>query len=112
MPKFRTLVAALSLSTLLACSDESEPKKEPSPAVEDDEPQKEAQAKKPLYAVMYEVFRDDGSDSYLSLFESLDVDEVDTDSAREFAGGRAHMQAYDGHVFVSDPESPVVHRFS
>lgn len=66
----------------------------------------------PLYAVMYEVYTDEGSDSYLSVFNSLDLTEVDTASAREFSGGRAFMQAYNGWIFVGEPASPNLRRFS
>ena len=64
------------------------------------------------YAVMYEVFDDTGSTSYLSLLESLDLTEVDLSKAREFGGGRAFIQAYDGRLFVGDAESPTVTRYT
>lgn len=66
----------------------------------------------PLYAIMYEVFDDSGSTSYLSLLNSLDLDEVDLSQAREFGGGRAFIQAYDGALFVGDAETPTVTRYS
>jgi hypothetical protein len=57
---------------------------------------------------MYEIFDDAGSTSYLSLLGSLELDEVDLSQAREFGGGRAFIQAYDGALFVGDPETPTV----
>jgi hypothetical protein len=66
----------------------------------------------PLYAIMYEVFDDTGSTSYLSLLGSLELDEVDLSQAREFGGGRAFIQAYDGALFVGDAETPTVTRYS
>jgi hypothetical protein len=71
-----------------------------------------AQGKSPLYAVMFEVFAaDEGSDSYLSVFDSLDIQELDTKKSREFAGGRAFLQAYDNAVFVGEPTAPTILRF-
>ena len=66
----------------------------------------------PLYAIMYEVFDDTGSTSYLSLLDTLDLDEVDLSQAREFGGGRAFIQSYEGKLFVGDAESPTVTRYS
>jgi hypothetical protein len=66
----------------------------------------------PLYAVMYEVFSDTGSDSYLNLLDSLDITGVEQAKAREYPGGRAFLATYDGWVFVGDPTSPVVTRYS
>jgi hypothetical protein len=67
----------------------------------------------PLYAVMYEVYgENDESDSYLSVFDSLDIDELDTKSAREFPAGRAFLQAYNDWVFVGEPAAPNIIRFS
>lgn len=69
-------------------------------------------AAQPLYAVMFEVFDDVGSNSYLSLLESLDVPEIDVSQAREFPGGRAYVRVYDGAVFVGAPTAPEVTRYS
>lgn len=67
---------------------------------------------KPLYAVMYEVFDDVGSNSYLALLDSLDIAQIDPASTREFAGGRAFMRSYNGWIFVGDATTPNVTRFS
>ena len=67
---------------------------------------------RPLYAIMYEVYSDMGSNSYLSLIDSLDVKEIDLGKAREYAGGRAFLATYNGWVFVGDPTSPIVTRYS
>src|SRR5690606_14939959 len=66
----------------------------------------------PLYAVMYEVYDDVGSNSYLSLLSSLDLEEVDLSQVREYPGGRAFIQAYDGALFVGDAASPTVTRYT
>ena len=66
----------------------------------------------PLYAVMYQVYDDAGSTSYLNLLDSLDIDEVDLSQAREFGGGRAFIQSYEGKLFVGDAESPTVTRYA
>jgi hypothetical protein len=66
----------------------------------------------PLYAVMYEVYDDVGSTSYLSLLDSLDADKIDVSKAREYGGGRAFIQAYNGWLFVGDAASPTVTRYS
>jgi hypothetical protein len=65
-----------------------------------------------LYAVMYEVYDDVGSNSYLSLLESLDIEEVDVTRAREFGGGRAFIQEYGGKLFVGDASAPTVTRYA
>jgi hypothetical protein len=65
----------------------------------------------PLYAVMYEVYDDTGSTSYLNLLDSLDIDQVDLSQAREFGSGRAFIQSYEGKLFVGDAESPTVTRY-
>jgi hypothetical protein len=62
----------------------------------------------PVYAVMYQVYDDVGSTSYLSLLDSLDIAEIDQSQAREFGSGRAFVQTYDGKLFVGDAESPTV----
>jgi hypothetical protein len=66
----------------------------------------------PLYAIMYEVYDDVGSTSYLSLLDSLDVDEVDSSQALEFGSGRAFIQSYDGRLYVGEAESPTVTKYS
>lgn len=93
------LFAALSMG---GCSDASEPQSKSSAE----------RASGSLYAVMYEVFTADDSDSYLSIFDTLDIDALDTKRAREFAGGRAYMQTYNEWVFVGEPSSPIIHRYS
>jgi hypothetical protein len=75
-------------------------------------PEPETSAPTPLYAVMYEVYDDTGSTSYLSLLDTLDIEEVDTSTSREYGRGRAFVQAYNGWLFVGDAESPTVTRYS
>ena len=93
-----TLVAWLALSSV-GCSGNAS----------DDELE---ESRGPLYAVMYEVYDDAGSTSYLSLLDSLDIDEIDVERAREFGSGRAFIQSYGGKLFVGDSESPTVTRYS
>jgi hypothetical protein len=66
----------------------------------------------PVYAIMYEVYDDVGSTSYLSLLDSLDVDEIDGSQAREFGSGRAFIQSYDGKLYVGEAESPTVTKYA
>jgi hypothetical protein len=66
-----------------------------------------------LYAIMYEVYDvDGGSTSYLSLLDTLDIDEIELSSAREYGSGRAFIQGYNGWLFVGDAETPTVTRYS
>jgi hypothetical protein len=66
----------------------------------------------PLYAIMYQVYDDAGSTSYLSLLDSLDIDEIDLSQAREFGSGRAFIQTFEGKLFVGEAESPTVTKYS
>lgn len=98
--RVRRSAAAALLLAVCACSDDD-------PTTQNGSVRSEG----PLYAVMYEIFTDDDSDSYLSVFDSLDIEELDTANAREFAGGRAFLQSYNNWVFVGEPSSPTVLRF-
>ncbi|MGC4090418.1 MAG: hypothetical protein QM756_21590 [Polyangiaceae bacterium] len=98
LPHRLLLTALLSLFSALGCSSS-----------DDDEA---THGGGPLYAVMYEVIDDVGSTSYLSLLDSVDITEVDRAKAREFSGGRAFVQAYDGALFVGAAETPTVTRYS
>jgi hypothetical protein len=66
----------------------------------------------PLYAVMYEVFDDVGSNSYLNVVDSLDIDAIDGSTSREYGGGRAYLRVYNGWVFIGSPTEPVVTRYT
>lgn len=66
----------------------------------------------PLYAIMYEVYDDVGSNSYLSLLSSLELEEIDTTKAREYPDGRAFIQTYEGALFVGEAATPEVTRYS
>jgi hypothetical protein len=66
----------------------------------------------PVFAVMYEVYDDVGSNSYLAFVNSLDVASIDPGASREFAGGRAFLRVYNGWIFVGDAATPKVTRFS
>jgi hypothetical protein len=89
-------LGALALTLITGCSSS------------DDAPHTHAT---PAFAVMYEVFDDTGSSSYLALLESLD-DEIDPATSREFPGGRAFLRVYNGWLFVGDATTPNVTRFS
>jgi hypothetical protein len=66
----------------------------------------------PLYALMYEVFDDVGSNSYLTMLDSLDISSIDPADGREYAGGRAFLATYAGSVYVGDAEAPIVTRYT
>ena len=92
--------AFLALSLLLAlagCSDTTEPRGDDAG---------------PRYAIMYEVYTDEGSTSYLGLLDDLDVSEVDQSQVREAGAGRAFIQAYNGWLFVGESERARVTRYS
>lgn len=90
----------LSLASLLGCSES------------EDAPGKNVDAGGPLYAIMYEVYDDVGSTSYLSLLDSLDIEEVDPKQTREYGGGRAFVQTYNDWLFVGEAQTPTVIRYS
>lgn len=94
-------LAALLLGGLIGCgdTDETNTVSEGPPPV-------------PSYAIMYEVYDDAGSTSYLSLLDTLDIEAVDTSKAREYGAGRAFIQAYGGWLFVGDSQTPMVTRYS
>lgn len=66
----------------------------------------------PLYAIMYEVYDDESSNSYLSVLDSLDLDALDPSQDREFAGGRAFLATFEGAVFIGSPDEPRVTRYT
>jgi hypothetical protein len=66
----------------------------------------------PLFAVMYQIYDDSSSTSYLSLLDTLDMDEIDVSKAREYGEGRAFVQTYGGKLFVGDAMTPTVTRYS
>lgn len=94
-----TLAACLFPFAALGCSDE-------------DGTAKDVDTSGALYAIMYEVYDDVGSTSYLSLLDSLDIDEVDEKQTREYGGGRAFVQTYNGWLFIGDAAAPTVTRYS
>lgn len=66
-----------------------------------------------LYAVMYEIYDDEDSNSYLSILSSLDdLEELDPSEGIEFAGGRAFLATYDGAIFIGSPGEPLVTRYT
>jgi hypothetical protein len=95
----RVAVSALVLAALSGCGS-------------DDDDAKGSDGSGPLYAVMYEVYDDVGSTSYLSLLDTLDIEEIDETQAIEYGGGRAFVQAYNGWLFVGEAATPTVTRYS
>jgi hypothetical protein len=67
----------------------------------------------PFYAIATEVYGADfsTSTSFVRLVSSLDVDEIDLASAREY-NGRATVGTVGNWLFVMDGEEPIVERFS
>jgi hypothetical protein len=65
-----------------------------------------------LYALMYEVYDDVASNSYLHILRSLDdIEDLTPSEDREFAGGRAYLATYGGHIYIGSPEEPTVTRY-
>jgi len=99
VPLCRAAVALLGACVMAGCGDDSSGGAELSSG--------------PLYAIMYEVFDDNGdSISYLNLLDSLDIGTVDPARGLEYIGGRAFLRAYNGWVFVGEPASPIVRRYA
>lgn len=92
------LTLALAFATALGCSGGSDGPRTFDPDA-------------PLYAIMYEVYDDSGSNSYLSLISDLDLERVDPAESREFGTGRAFIQAYGDWLFVGDADAPTVTRY-
>jgi hypothetical protein len=107
----RLLPACLAAALLTACSS-GESERLPGEATPAPGEFEAASPEDPLYAIMYEVYDDLGSTSYLSILDSLDIDSVDTGQSREYGGGRAFLQAYNGWLFVGEAETPTVTRYA
>ncbi len=73
----------------------------------------EGAAAGPLYAIATEIYGADfsTSTSLVQLVSSLDVDEIDLGSAREY-NGRATVGTVGNWLFVMDGEQPILERFS
>jgi hypothetical protein len=83
------------------------------PACSDGDAENAGTSGGPLYAIMYEMYDDNGEFiSYLNLLSSLDVPAIDPAQGREYIGGRAFLRAYNGWVFVGEPATPIVRRYS
>lgn len=106
MKTWMILVWLLALFGAAACGDDE------TPIDGDEDGGVEEPSGGPLYAVMYEVYDDEGSNSYLSILDTLDVDELVPDQDREFAGGRAFLATYDGAIFIGSPSEPRVTRYT
>ena len=104
----RLLFTAMSLGLLCVLGSGCESSEDTGPG----RSTAEARATGPRFAVMYEVFDDVGSNSYLALVDSVDSAEIKPEDSREFAGGRAFLRSYDGDLFVGSPEAPIVTRYA
>lgn len=93
-----SVIAAL---LTLACgnSDDSGPGNAPGDAL------------RPWYAMATAVSDDDGSSTYVQLFQDLPDGELDLSTAREFPGW-SDLRVSGGKLFVSSGEGPTVWRFS
>jgi hypothetical protein len=121
MRTFRLLAACFTAAPLFACgSDPSNPDRNLQQVQGANHPEGSnangdataTESPAPLYAVMYEVYDDVGSISYLSLLDTLDSEQIDLSQAREYGSGRAFIQTYNGWLFVGESESPTVRRYS
>lgn len=63
------------------------------------------------YVVASAVFGPEGTSTYVSVLHDLGAQELDYDKAAEFSGW-SDVWAHDGHVYVSDGESPEVTRYT
>ncbi len=64
------------------------------------------------YVLSIIIFGPDNNSTstYVTVVDSLDVKSVDTKQALEF-GGQANIATYNGKVFISDGEAPVIARY-
>jgi hypothetical protein len=68
----------------------------------------EASMDGPVYAMMSTVYADDGNrTAYFAVTNTLDVEELSLDGAREF-GGVANYSAVGGRLLISSGESPTI----
>jgi hypothetical protein len=65
----------------------------------------------PLFAVTTTVFDDTNAATYVALLDSLDDQQVDLSTAREFVGWSS-IASHDGAIFVGHGEEPEVTRYS
>jgi len=65
----------------------------------------------PRYVIATAVSSDSGATTYVAVLDSLDMDELDLDHAREF-GGWSDMGVIGDWVFVSSGEGPEIERFT
>jgi len=65
----------------------------------------------PVYALMTQVYDADDRTVYIALTDTLDVDAIALDEAREF-GGVANFAPIGGKLLVSDGESPTITEYT
>jgi hypothetical protein len=76
------------------------------------EPAESSDPKRPLYALHVVLFDPDfNASSYVVLSDTLDLESVSLDGAREFPGFGSIM-ASGGKLLVADPEAPIIDRFA
>lgn len=64
-----------------------------------------------VYALSTLVWSDDGATGYVALSDTLDLDDVSLDEAREFSGYTTVAVA-DGQLLVTNAEDPTIHRYA
>jgi hypothetical protein len=118
----RSLVSPLSIVALLvaaACSDEvfvvQPSPADPAPPGDEEPdgetPDGETPELPPLYALATTVYQtDDQVMSYITLTDTLDIDSLPEDRAREL-GSYAFVSGSEGKLLVSDGESPQITRY-
>lgn len=91
------LLFSLALPLVGACGDSADSETAPSSG--------------PAYVVGSLVSGPDGSTAYVNVIASLDAQTLDYASAYEFPG-QADVWSWNGKLYVSDGESPVVRRYA
>jgi hypothetical protein len=105
---FHVCLGTIALSLGVGCSDDATiVSMEEAPAV----PPAGEPELGPLYALETSLFgTDDTVSSYVTLMDTLDIDSVPTDRAREFSG-YSFVSAVDGKLLVSEGEEPTITKF-
>lgn len=112
-----TSLGTLALALGVGCSDgatiitRTDPLAPPAPAPSGEQPGAGEPALGPLYALETSVFGpDDSVTSYVTLTDTLDLDALTTDTAREFSG-YSFISSVGGKLLVSDGEAPTITRY-
>ena len=114
-PRPRSIAPALATLLALACGDDATLVGAAAVAPPVETPAEETPvgdstpSPSPLYALSTLLFDDSGATAYVTLLDSLEDQQVDLASAREFAGWSS-IAAFDGALFVGGGEAPEVTR--